>query len=129
MGPEASGEGAAGPATDCLFCRIVAGEVPADVVRRDDTTVAFRDINPQAPTHVLIIPTRHIDHAAAVEEGDADVLAAMLVAAREVADAEGIGLPDRGYRLVFNVGPDALNSVPHLHLHLIGGRAFDWPPG
>ncbi|MGB7052232.1 MAG: HIT domain-containing protein [Acidimicrobiales bacterium] len=115
--------------SDCLFCRIVAGEVPADVVRDDEQTLAFRDVNPQAPTHVLVVPKRHIDSAATVTAEDGDVLAAMVVAAGEVAAAEGIGTPDRGYRLVFNVGPDALNSVPHLHLHLLGGRAFEWPPG
>jgi histidine triad (HIT) family protein len=124
-----SGDVAAGTVADCLFCRIVRGEVPTDVVRRDDRTLAFRDVNPQAPTHVLVVPTRHIENAATVTAADAEVLAAMLVAAREVAEAEGIGLPDRGYRLVFNVGPDALNSVPHLHLHLLGGRPFEWPPG
>lgn len=113
----------------CLFCRIVAGEVPADIVHRGEHTLAFRDINPTAPVHVLVVPRRHVKHAAAIGAEHADVVAALLVAAREVAEAEGIGLPDRGYRLVFNVGPDALSSVPHLHLHVIGGRAMTWPPG
>jgi histidine triad (HIT) family protein len=119
-------------ASDCLFCGIVAGEVPADVVRTDELTVAFRDINPQAPLHVLIVPKRHIANAAAVtaaDAADAADVAALLVAAKAVADEEGLGGEDRGYRLVFNVGPDALNSVDHLHLHLLGGRTFDWPPG
>jgi len=116
-------------AADCLFCGIVAGDIPADVVRTDERTVAFRDINPQAPIHVLIVPKEHIVNAAAVTAADADGLAALLVAAKAVADAEGVGGEDRGYRLVFNVGPDALNSVDHLHLHLLGGRSFDWPPG
>ena len=114
---------------DCLFCSIVAGEIPADVVRTDELTVAFRDINPQAPTHVLVVPKRHVVNAAAVTGDDADDVAALLVAAKAVADAEGFGGADRGYRLVFNVGPDALNSVDHLHLHVLGGRTFDWPPG
>ncbi len=114
---------------DCLFCGIVAGDIPADVVRTDDRTVAFRDINPQAPTHVLVVPKRHIKNAGVVTPEDADVVAALVVAARAVADAEGFGGDDRGYRLVFNVGPDALNSVDHLHLHVLGGRTFDWPPG
>jgi histidine triad (HIT) family protein len=114
---------------DCLFCNIVAGEVPADIVRTDERTVAFRDINPQAPVHVLVVPKRHIVNAAAVTAEDADDVAALLIAARAVAEAEGIAGEDRGYRLVFNVGPDALNSVPHLHLHLVGGRPFTWPPG
>jgi len=114
---------------DCLFCAIVAGDVPADIVRTDELTVAFRDINPQAPVHVLVVPKRHLVDASQVEEGDAREVTALLTAAREVARAEGIAAEDRGYRLVFNVGPDALNSVPHLHLHVLGGRSFDWPPG
>jgi histidine triad (HIT) family protein len=110
--------------SDCLFCDIVAGEVPAEVVHEGERTVAFRDIHPVAPVHVLVVPRRHIDNAAAVGAEDADDLAALLVAARSVAEAEGIAGPDRGYRLVFNVGPDALNSVGHLHLHVIGGRTM-----
>ncbi|HWD53257.1 MAG TPA: HIT domain-containing protein [Acidimicrobiales bacterium] len=115
--------------TDCLFCGIVAGEVPADIVRSDERTVAFRDLNPQAPVHVLIVPRRHIVNASTVTADDAEDVTALLLAAQAVAAAEGISGEDRGYRLVFNVGPDALNSVPHLHLHLLGGRTFDWPPG
>ena len=114
---------------DCLFCGIVAGDVPAEMVRTDARTVAFRDINPQAPTHVLVVPRRHMVSAAVVTDEDAGDVAALLMAARAVADAEGIGGADRGYRLIFNVGPDALNSVDHLHLHVLGGRTFDWPPG
>ncbi len=117
------------PVADCLFCNIVAGEVPADIVWRDERVVAFRDIHPQAPVHVLLVPTRHIVNAGTVGPADADDVLAVLLAARAVADAEGIGGEDRGFRLVFNVGPDALNSVPHLHAHLLGGRSFDWPPG
>jgi histidine triad (HIT) family protein len=114
---------------DCLFCGIVAGDVPADVVHADEQTVAFRDINPQAAVHVLIVPRRHIVNASTVSPEDAEVVAALLLAAKAVADAEGIGGEDRGYRLVLNVGPDALNSVPHLHVHLLGGRGMAWPPG
>jgi histidine triad (HIT) family protein len=114
---------------DCLFCSIVAGDVPADIVYSDEEVVAFRDINPQAPLHVLVVPRRHIVNASTLEAGDAEVLAAVVAAAKSVADAEGLGTEDRGYRLVMNVGPDALNSVPHLHLHVLGGRRFDWPPG
>jgi len=114
---------------DCLFCGIVAGDVPADIVHRDERTVAFRDIAPQAPVHVLVVPRNHIADASTVGAADADDVVALLVAAKAVADAEGIGSEERGYRLAFNVGADALNSVPHLHLHLLGGRAFDWPPG
>lgn len=115
--------------SDCLFCDIVAGRVPADVVRTTDRVVAFRDINPTAPVHVLVVPRRHIENAAAVAPEDAEDLVAMVTAARQVAEDEGIGASDRGYRLIFNVGPDALNSVPHLHLHVIGGRPMTWPPG
>jgi len=113
---------------DCLFCSIVAGDVPADIVHRDDRTVAFRDIVPQAPVHVLVVPTRHIVSAGTVVPEDAEDVVALLVTAKAVADAEGIGAEDRGYRLTFNVGPDASNSVPHLHLHVLGGRALDGPP-
>jgi histidine triad (HIT) family protein len=114
---------------DCLFCGIVAGEIPADVVHADEDTVAFRDIAPQAPLHVLVVPRRHIVDVSTLEPGDADVVAAMLATAKAVADAEGLATEDRGFRLVMNVGPDALNSVPHLHIHVLGGRQFDWPPG
>ncbi len=123
------------PATDgdrmdgCLFCGIVAGDVPAEVVWSDDHTVAFRDINPAAPVHVLVVPRRHITNAAEVTPEHAVEVAALFAAARAVADAEGVGGPDRGYRLVANVGPDALNSVPHLHLHVLAGRRLEWPPG
>ncbi len=110
--------------SDCLFCDIVAGDVPADIVRTDELTVAFRDINPQAPVHVLVVPRRHIVNASTVTGADAADLAALLRAARDVADGEGLAGEDRGYRLVFNVGPDALNSVAHLHLHVLGGRTL-----
>ena len=111
----------------CLFCRIIRGEVPSTAVLQTEHTYAFRDINPGAPVHVLVVPKRHIDHAGAVEQGDGPVLAELLVAARRVAQSEGIS--ERGYRLVFNVGPDAQNSVAHLHLHVLGGRRLGWPPG
>jgi histidine triad (HIT) family protein len=107
-------------AGDCLFCRIVAGALPADIVEQSDLAIAFRDLNPQAPVHVLVVPRRHIENAATVERSDADVLADMVVTARRVAENEGIA--ESGYRLVFNVGEDAANSVPHLHLHVLGGR-------
>lgn len=113
----------------CLFCGIVTGSVPAEIVHRTEHTVAFRDINPQAEVHVLVVPRRHITNAATVTADDGDVLAALFTAARAVAEAAGIGGPDRGYRLVLNVGPDAQNSVPHLHVHVLGGRAMTWPPG
>jgi histidine triad (HIT) family protein len=115
--------------SDCLFCGIVAGDVPAEVVHETADTVAFRDINPVADTHVLVVPRRHIENAGTITDADGDVLAALVISARAVADNAGISAADRGYRLVFNVGPDALNSVPHLHLHVIGGRPMKWPPG
>ncbi|MHB1709963.1 MAG: HIT domain-containing protein [Acidimicrobiales bacterium] len=114
---------------NCLFCGIVAGDVPAEVVHADERTVAFRDSNPAAPVHVLVVPRRHITNASTVTAEDGADLAALLLAAREVAVSEGVGSEERGYRLVFNIGPDARNSVPHLHLHLLGGRTFGWPPG
>jgi histidine triad (HIT) family protein len=108
--------------TDCLFCRIVEGDIPSERVHETETTVAFKDINPAAPLHVLVVPRRHIDDAAAVTPEDGPVLADMLVTARAVAEAAGVAGPDRGYRLIFNIGPDAMNSVPHLHLHVLGGE-------
>ena len=111
---------------DCLFCRIVAGELPSQVVSESERSFAFRDLNPQAPTHVLVVPRRHIDDAAAVNASHAEDVADLLVLARQVAESEGI--LDRGYRLVLNVGQDAQNSVGHLHLHVIGGRSMGWPP-
>lgn len=112
---------------ECIFCRIVAGDLPADIVARSDHAVAFRDLAPQAPVHILVIPRRHIENAATVEPSDAEVMADLLVTARQVAIDEGI--VERGYRLVFNIGRDSFNSVPHLHLHVLGGRALTWPPG
>jgi histidine triad (HIT) family protein len=108
--------------TDCLFCKIVAGEVPAEVVHSTETTLAFKDIHPAAPLHVLVIPRRHIVDASEVTADDGPVLADMLMAARAVADQAGLATPERGYRLIFNIGPDAMNSIPHLHLHVLGGE-------
>ena len=110
-----------------MFCKIVAGDVPSEEVASSSTTYAFRDINPGAPTHVLVVPRRHIESAATVTAADAETLAEVIAAAQEVARREGIA--DSGYRLVFNVGDDALNSVPHLHLHVLGGKRLGWPPG
>jgi histidine triad (HIT) family protein len=112
---------------DCLFCRIIRGEIPSDAVLSTDDTYAFRDIAPAAPVHVLVVPRRHIADAGAVGSVDGPLLAGMLEAAQQVATQEGIA--ETGYRLVFNVGADAQNSVPHLHLHVLGGRPLGWPPG
>ena len=113
--------------SECLFCRIVAGEVDAEEVRSGERTFAFRDVNPQAPTHVLVVPRQHIPDAAHVGPDHGEILAEMITTAQEVARSEG--LDEGGYRLVMNVGRDAQNSVPHLHLHVIGGRRMSWPPG
>jgi histidine triad (HIT) family protein len=115
------------PAESCIFCGIASGAVPSDMVGETEHTVAFRDLNPQAPVHVLVIPRRHIENAATVSGDDGDLITEMLVAARLVAESQGVA--DGGYRLVFNVGEDAQNSVPHLHLHVLGGRPLSWPPG
>jgi histidine triad (HIT) family protein len=112
---------------DCVFCRVVAAQAPAEVVHRTELSVAFSDLNPQAPVHVLVVPRRHITDAAVLGPADAEVLADMVVVAQKVA--EDAGIAERGYRLLFNVGSDASNSVPHLHLHVVGGRRLAWPPG
>ena len=111
----------------CLFCQIVEGKIPAKVAYRDDEIVAFHDIDPKAPTHVLVIPKRHIVGIDHVAPEDGDVLAAMFLAAKAVAAADGVD--ESGYRTVFNVGADSGQSVPHLHLHVLGGRQMAWPPG
>ncbi len=112
---------------ECVFCRIAAGEIPADIVRQDEETVAFRDLNPQASTHVLVIPRRHIPSVEALSAADAALVGRLFLAAKEIASADGVN--DSGYRLVVNAGPDAGQSVDHIHLHLLGGRHLRWPPG
>jgi histidine triad (HIT) family protein len=112
---------------DCLFCRILAGDVPSTEVLSTETTYAFRDISPGAPVHVLVIPRTHVENAATIEPDHGQLLADLMITARRVAEQEGVA--DSGYRLVLNVGDDALNSVPHLHVHVIGGRRLGWPPG
>jgi histidine triad (HIT) family protein len=111
----------------CLFCRIAAGEIPADRLHEDDLVVAFRDIAPRAPTHILLIPRRHIASAAELTEADGPLLGRLFGVAAELARSEKIA--DGGYRLVSNVGRWGGQTVDHLHLHLMGGRAFVWPPG
>ena len=112
---------------ECLFCRIVAGEIPATTVTEDDVLVAFRDIAPRAPTHILLVPREHILSAAELTESDAPLLGRLFATAAELARAEGIA--DGGYRIVTNIGTWGGQSVDHLHFHLMGGRAFSWPPG
>jgi histidine triad (HIT) family protein len=112
---------------DCLFCRIAAGSVPSTKVHEDDLVVAFRDIAPRAPTHILVIPREHIASAADLTEADGPMLGRLFATAAELARSEGIA--DAGYRLVSNVGRWGGQTVDHLHIHLLGGRSFDWPPG
>ena len=112
---------------DCLFCKIVAGQIPANIVFQDDHVVAFKDITPRAPTHVLIVPRRHIASLNDLGAGDDGPVGEMVRAAATIARAEG--LSDRGYRTVFNCNADAGQTVFHIHLHLLGGRTMAWPPG
>lgn len=112
--------------TDCLFCKIVNGEIPATKVLETEHALAFRDIHPQAPTHVLVIPKRHIPNFQALTAEDGAVLGHVAAAINAVAAQEGLG---QGYRVIANVGPDAGQTVDHLHMHVLGGRALGWPPG
>ena len=113
--------------SECIFCRIVAGELPSTEVASTERTYAFRDIKPALPVHVLVVPREHVVSADTVTAEQGDLLAEMMTTAQHVARQEG--LADRGYRLVFNVGDDAQNSVAHLHMHVVGGRSMEWPPG
>ncbi len=110
---------------DCLFCKIVAGDIPAEVVHSTERTVAFRDVNPQAPLHVLVVPKQHFANAAELAAGDPAASAELLTAAAAVATAEGYD----DYRLVFNTGAGVGQSVFHTHVHVLAGRPMSWPPG
>jgi histidine triad (HIT) family protein len=112
---------------DCLFCQIAAGDIPATLVHTDEGIVAFRDINPQAPVHVLVIPRRHLSSLDDANGDDESLLGGLLLVARDIARREGIA--DSGYRTVLNVGDDGGQTVHHLHLHVLGARALGWPPG
>jgi histidine triad (HIT) family protein len=111
----------------CLFCEIVAGRIPAKVAYQDDDVLAFHDINPQGPVHVLLVPKRHITSLLELTADDDDVVGTLVRKARDLAVELGLG--ERGFRLVFNCGDDAGYSVYHIHLHLVGGRSLAWPPG
>lgn len=111
---------------DCLFCRIVSGEIPSDRVYEDNNVIGFRDVAPRAPTHILVIPRRHVADAHSLTDEDAGLLGHCFAALRDVANAEGL---TGGYRIVANVGPDAGQTVGHLHFHLLAGRQLSWPPG
>lgn len=113
--------------SDCLFCRIVRKEIPAEVLYEDDEVLAFRDINPQAPVHFLVIPKRHIDSLASVGPADERLMVHITGAINKIAEKQG--LLTGGFRVVTNIGREAGQTVPHLHFHVLGGRSFTWPPG
>jgi len=113
--------------TDCLFCKMVSGEIQPDVVFEDDDVLAFRDVNPQAPVHVLVIPKTHIATTNELTPEHAVLIGKMVLAARQIAADEGVAEP--GYRMVMNCNPEAGQSVYHIHLHMLGGRPMGWPPG
>ena len=110
----------------CLFCKIVAGEIPSKKVFEDDLTYAFRDINPQAPIHVLVVPRKHIGSLAETSYEDREMLGYLHLVAARIAKSEGLS---QGFRTVINTGPDGGQTVDHLHVHLLGGRGMTWPPG
>lgn len=112
---------------NCLFCKILAGDIPADIIYESDTAIGFRDINPKAPTHVVIIPRKHIATINNIGPDDQLVVGSLFTAAREIAEMEGHA--DAGYRVVMNCNEAAGQTVFHIHLHLLGGRSFGWPPG
>ena len=112
---------------DCLFCKILNGDIPADIIYESDSAIAFRDISPQAPTHVLVIPRKHVATINDLNEEDQEIIGSLFLAAKDIARAEG--LSDEGYRAVMNCNEGAGQSVFHIHLHVLGGRALSWPPG
>lgn len=111
---------------DCLFCKIVAGDIPADIVHESEHSIAFRDVSPQAPTHVLVIPRRHVPNVAGLTAVAPDELVDAMSTVAAVAESEGL---DEGYRIVANTGAQAHQTVFHAHIHVLGGRAMQWPPG
>ena len=115
------------PSEDCVFCRIAQGELPATVVHEDDRAMAFEDLNPKAPEHILVIPRRHTTSVASLEEEDRELAGHLVLVAARVARERG--LDSSGYRVVANVGEEGGQTVPHLHLHVLGGRSMTWPPG
>ena len=113
--------------SDCLFCKVIAGEIPAQIVHEDEELVAFRDINPQAPLHVLVVPRRHIATLNDLQPADDALVGSMFRRAAALASDDGYG--ERGYRTVFNCNREAGQTVFHIHLHVLGGRPLTWPPG
>jgi histidine triad (HIT) family protein len=113
--------------SDCIFCKIASGEIPGDIVYENDDVLAFRDLHPQAPTHVLVIPRRHIATINDLQDTDAELVGQMYLAAKKVAEIDGLSKP--GYRTVMNCNAGAGQTVFHIHLHVLGGRQMTWPPG
>ncbi|HET6515949.1 MAG TPA: histidine triad nucleotide-binding protein [Thermodesulfovibrionales bacterium] len=113
--------------SDCIFCKIISRKIPARIVREDDSILAFEDINPQAPMHVLVIPKKHIATTLEIGEGDHVLIGSLFKTANEIARERG--LAERGFRLVMNTNPESGQTVYHIHLHLLGGRHMHWPPG
>ena len=112
---------------DCVFCKIVNEEIPSDIIYEDEDVIAFNDLDPQAPIHFLVIPKKHIESIATLEESDSKIISQVFAAIKKIANDKG--LDDKGYRVVTNVGKDGGQTVPHLHFHVLGGRGFKWPPG
>jgi histidine triad (HIT) family protein len=111
---------------DCIFCKIIAGEIPSKKVHEDDGVFAFHDIDPKAPTHILVIPKKHVASLAHAEGADEEILGRLLTTAARIAGEQGLS---QGYRVVISTGPQGGQTVDHLHLHLLGGRQMHWPPG
>lgn len=112
---------------DCVFCKIVEKEIPSEIIYEDDNVIAFNDLDPQAPIHFLVIPKKHIESVARLEESDLKYLDSIFLAIKKIASEKG--LDEEGYRVVTNIGEGGGQSVPHLHFHVLGGRGFKWPPG
>ena len=110
---------------DCVFCKIVEGEIPTDKIYEDEDIIAFNDLDPQAPIHFLVIPKKHITSLATLDESDSDLVAKIMLVIQKLAKENNL----EGYRVVTNIGEDGGQSAPHLHFHVLGGRAFHWPPG
>ena len=113
--------------TDCIFCKIISGDIPGDIIYQNDDVLAFRDLNPQAPTHVLVIPKKHVSTINDIQPEDAELVGKMFLAAQQIAKDEGID--ESGYRTVMNCNAGAGQTVFHIHLHVLGGRGMSWPPG
>lgn len=112
--------------SDCIFCKIAEGEIPSEIVYKDDKIVVFKDTAPQAPVHVLMVPRRHIKSLDELSDGDSELISYMMLKIKDIAKDLGF---DNGYRVVINTGEDGQQSVKHLHIHILGGRKFSWPPG